>query len=198
MPPERDADETEDAESPSDTEDAESAGETEAAESPRETEAVPEEAATATVGPAEVPALEGEPPGIEALDERLPSLTVDSHWWYWIAAVPVYFVLSTLVGFGAFLLAVTGLALDSGVGVFVLFVVAFALIAIPGVVLSVMFPLATYADARAIAGAEIDWTPDPVLYGLIALAAVLVTAFTLSVPLALYYLYQRHRHVGVP
>jgi hypothetical protein len=200
MPPNRDADETDDGaaantESGSST-DAEPTDDTENGAPTESDEAG--DSPTTTVGPAEVPTPEGEPPGIEPLDERLPALTPDSRWWYWIAAVPAYFLLSTLLAFGVFLLVLTGLALDSGITLFVLFVFAFLLIGLPGVVLSVLFPLATYADARAIAGADVEWTPDPILYGLLALAAVLMTAFTLSVPLALYYLYQRHRYVGTP
>lgn len=155
-------------------------------------------ATTTTVGPAEMTALGGDPPGFEPLDRLLPALTLDSRWWYWIAAVPVYFLLSVLLAFVGFLSVVAGVALDIPLGLFIPVVLAFALIGLPGAVLSVMFPLATYADARAVAGADIEWTPDPILYGLLALAAVLITAFVLSVPLALYYLYQRHRHVGTP
>jgi hypothetical protein len=37
-----------------------------------------------------------------------------------------------------------------------------------------------------------------VLWGLLAVVAVLVTNFVLSVPLALYYLYRRHEALGTP
>lgn len=151
-----------------------------------------------TVGPAEIPTSDDEPPGIEPLDEHLPPPDVDSRWWYWIAAVPLYFVASLLIGGFAFVIAVLGLATDLGGLFLLLFGAAFLLIALPGVILAVMFPLALYVDARAVAGANVDWSPDPILYGVLALAAVLVSAFTLSVPLSLYYLYQRHRHVGSP
>lgn len=201
MPPDRDTDETEDGvvsdaatERDSDPEGSADTG-THVAESDEGTTA---EATTATVGSAEVTGLGGDSPGIEPLDRLLPALTPDSRWWYWIAAVPVYFVLSMLLAFGGFLFVVVGVALDIPFGLFILVAIAFVLIGLPGAVLSVMFPLAIYADARAIAGADIEWTPDPILYGLLALAAVLITAFVLSVPLALYYLYQRHHHVGTP
>lgn len=137
-------------------------------------------------------------PGIDALDEHLPAATVDSRWWYWIAAVPAFFVVSTLAGVFAFLIAVFGMVTDLAGFTFLLFFGLFAVFALAGLALSVLFPLAIYIDAKAIATADVEWTPDPVLYGLIAVVAVLMTAFTLSVPLALYYLYQRHRHVGVP
>jgi hypothetical protein len=209
MPPDRDTDETEDGVGS----DAATEGETDpegsgttgtgrtdsaaASDAAERDEGATTGATTATVGSAEVTTLGGDSPGIEPLDRLLPGLRPDSRWWYWIAAVPVYFVLSMLLAFGGFLLVVAGVALDIPFGL-VIPIVIVALIGLPGTVLSVMFPLATYADARAIAGADIEWTPDPILYGLLALTAVLITAFVLSVPLALYYLYQRHRHVGTP
>ena len=134
------------------------------------------------------------------LDGLLPTATVESRWWYWIAAVPVYSAVSLLLGgllFGVFFL---GFWVDVGFavsGVFA-FALLMVLLAVPGLVLSVLFPLAVYVDARAVSEADVGWNPDPLLYGVVALAGVLVTAFTVSVPLALYYLYRRHDAVGVP
>ena len=67
-----------------------------------------------------------------------------------------------------------------------------------GLVLTILFPVATYVDARAIAESDASWTPDPLVWGLAALATVVLSAFTLSVVLALYYLYKRHVAVGTP
>jgi hypothetical protein len=62
-----------------------------------------------------------------------------------------------------------------------------------------MFPVAVYVDARALSDDPASsWSPDPLLYGLVALAGVVLTAFTVSVPLAIYYLYRRHVAVGTP
>jgi hypothetical protein len=138
-------------------------------------------------------------PGNDTLDEYLPDAGVDSRWWYWIAAVPVYALLSTLIGFaafvGVFLLGLAGDAVGFG---FLAFFLLFVLIALPGLVLTVLFPIATYVDAKAVAEADVGWDPDPALYGLVALAGVLLTGFTVSLVLAVYYLYQRHKYVGTP
>ncbi len=139
------------------------------------------------------------------LDELLPDAGVDSNWWYWIAAVPVYLVV-TLVGgavaAGLFvfagLLDVVGFGGLASISTFVLFGGAAALFGLLGVVLAFMFPVAMYVDARALEREGGEWTPDPVLWGLLAVVAVLVTNFILSVPLALYYLYKRHETVGTP
>lgn len=142
-----------------------------------------------------------------AIGDLLPEATVDSNWWYWIAAVPAYFLLVFALGIGAALLFLFAFALDvaglAGLGSVIAGLVAtlgFVGLALVGLVVAVLFPVAVYVDARAIerADLDIDWRPDPALYGLLALAAVLVTNFVLSVPFAVYYLYRRHQHLGTP
>ena len=130
----------------------------------------------------------------------LPDASVESRWWYWIAAVPVYFAFSLVFGGLLFGVVFLGFWIDVGLAVSGLFVFAVAafFLALPGLLLSVLFPVAVYVDARAVSEADVGWTPDPTLYGVVALAGVLVTAFTVSVPMALYYLYRRHEAVGVP
>ena len=139
------------------------------------------------------------------LDGSLPAADVDSRWWYWIAAVPVYFLV-TFVG-GAIaavlfvfagLLDVLGLGGLASVSTFVLFGGVAALFGLVGVVVAFAFPVAVYVDARAIEATGGEWQPDPVLWGLVAVVAVLVTNFVLSVPMALYYLYKRREALGTP
>ena len=139
------------------------------------------------------------------LDGLLPRASVDSHWWYWIAAVPAYFVLTIALGAAAIVLFLLGFGFDlvgaSGLAsllAFFVFAVASTVFALAGILLAVFFPLAAYVDARAVEEAGLSWRPDPVLYGLGAAAAVIATNFVLSVPLALYYLYRRHEVVGTP
>jgi hypothetical protein len=134
----------------------------------------------------------------DPLGDLLPRADVDSRWWYWIAAIPLYGVLGALLVVlfvGAFLL---GLAFDGGVLFVVLLVFLVPVVGIGGLVLTVLFPIATYVDARAIAESDAPWTPDPLIWGLAALATVVLSAFTLSVLQALYYLYKRHVAVGTP
>lgn len=139
------------------------------------------------------------------LDGVLPEADVDSNWWYWIAAVPLYFVV-TLVGgaVAAVVFVFTGLLDAAGLGgvasasTFVLLGGVGALVGLVGVVLAFVFPVAVYVDARAVEALDGGWTPDPVLWGLLAVVAVLVTNFVVSVPLAVYYLYRRHEELGTP
>ena len=140
-----------------------------------------------------------------ALDDLLPEASVDSRWWYWIAAVPALFAVTLGFGIGAFVLALFGVALDvaglaglASFGGFILFSIGGVILAGASLLVAILFPVATYVDARAVEESNLDWRPDPVLYGLAAAAAVIATNFVLSVPLALYYLYRRHGAVGVP
>lgn len=141
-----------------------------------------------------------------AIGELLPRASVDSKWWYWIAAVPLFALVGTLlgvlfaiVGFVAFFL---GLGFDAGVLSvlpFAAVVLAVGFIAVIGGLLTLVFPLAMYVDARAVSESErSEWRPDPAVYGLVALAGALTTTFVVTVPLALYYLYKRHEAVGTP
>jgi len=142
--------------------------------------------------------------------------SVDSKWWYWVAALPLYWVVTTVAGFGfallAFTFALTGAGVGAGVGTVAgeptvgvtaglglvgLALVALAvLLAFAGVVLSLVFPVAVYLDAEAVSDARLDWRPDPALYGLLGLVGVVIQP--LQVPLAVYYLYKRHESVGRP
>ncbi|RLM56876.1 hypothetical protein DVK02_09850 [Halobellus sp. Atlit-31R] len=127
-----------------------------------------------------------------------PRASVDSRWWYWIAAIPLSVVLGVVLAVlfvGAFFF---DLFLTGGIATAFGAIVVFPLLGLVGLVLTVLFPVATYVDARAIAESEASWTPDPLVWGLAALATVVLTAFTLSVVLALYYLYKRHVAVGTP
>ncbi|WP_336023968.1 hypothetical protein [Halobellus salinisoli] len=128
----------------------------------------------------------------------LPRASVDSRWWYWIAAIPLYVVLGGLLAIlfvGAFLF---DLFLTGGIAtIFGAFIVV-PVLGLLGLVLSIMYPIATYVDARAIAESDASWTPDPLVWGLAALATEVLSAFTLSVVLAIYYLYKRHVAVGTP
>ena len=130
----------------------------------------------------------------------LPRPGVDSRWWYWIAAIPLYVVIGGVFGllFAVIALLGFGIGVDAGVVGFGLLFVAVLVLGLAGLVLTIVFPVATYVDARAVAAADTSWTPDPLVWGLAALATVVLSAFTLSFVLAIYYLYKRHVAVGTP
>ncbi|WP_117593675.1 hypothetical protein [Haloprofundus halophilus] len=139
------------------------------------------------------------------LDEYLPTAAVESNWWYWIAAVPALLVVSLGFGVSAFFLALLGVGLDiagfmglASAGFGLLFFAVASLLALASFVVAVLFPVAMYVDARAVEAADLGWNPDPVLYFLGAVFAVVATNFVLSVPLAVYYLYKRHGAIGRP
>ncbi|MFC3477723.1 hypothetical protein [Halobacterium litoreum] len=134
---------------------------------------------------------------------------VGGRWWYWVAAVPLYYVAATVLGFllgvVAFALAVGGVftasagdvtaPLSVGLG-FALVVLGALLLAAVGLLVSVAFPLAVYRDATALADADVDWDPDPALYAALGVAGILLQP--LQVPVAVYYLFKRHESVGRP
>ena len=130
---------------------------------------------------------------------------VDSNWWYWVAAVPIYVVGGVVAGVLAAVLFVFGVAIDVGGGmglatgiVVALLVVGTIGYALVGLALSIMFPVGIYLDAKALAASDVSWEPDAVLYVLVAAASVFLSAFTLSAVVAVYYLYRRNQAVGVP
>lgn len=130
---------------------------------------------------------------------------VDANWWYWVAAVPIYMVVGLVAGLFVGLLFLVGIAVDVGGGgglatglVTMLVVLGGVGYGLAGLVLSVGFPIGMYKDAKAIEESTVSWNPDPMLYLLVAAASVLLTAFTVSVVVALYYLYRRNQALGVP
>ncbi|WP_336035909.1 hypothetical protein [Halobacterium yunchengense] len=134
-----------------------------------------------------------------------PSAPADSRWWYWVAAVPAFYVVATVAGFLfgalAFAFALTGAEYGPGIGApvglgFFGAFVLFAFLAAVGGLLSLVFPVAIYLDADAVAETPGDWQPDPELYGVLGLVGVV--AQPLQAPLGVYYLYRRHQSEGVP
>ncbi|WP_049969116.1 hypothetical protein [Haladaptatus cibarius] len=150
---------------------------------------------------------------------RRPQLSgdrVQSRWWYWIAAVPIVF--------GFWLVTVAWVAFAISMEPDLLFgpdnplehalLVSMAAMGIPFAILIVILPLAVFQDTVAINRAETGWEPSSQNFALAGLLGVvsailvgvltidislaLVAGFALSVPLALYYLRERHQNLGVP
>ncbi|WP_433628863.1 hypothetical protein [Halomicrococcus sp. NG-SE-24] len=129
--------------------------------------------------------------------------TVDSRWWYVVAATPLVFVVTWILGIWFFGLALFSVGLGGGepflFGPFAIVAVFVALfVGLLVTAMLVLFPVAIYLDAEAVNRAGVGWQPDSVLYALVAAISAVATGFTLAIPLALYYLWQRHEHVGVP
>lgn len=166
---------------------------------------VSEQPAAAESAPVETGGDESTPSDVE-----IPPLdVVDSRWWYWIVAYPVVTLLFVPL---ALILGTIGLApyivvspdplpqplLGVAFGLLGLVVGVLLLILVLGsLAVFVMFPVALYMDSRAVSMAEYEWKPDPLLYGILGVVQFIVTPLV-GLIVALYYLYQRHEHVGVP
>jgi H+/Cl- antiporter ClcA len=97
---------------------------------------------------------------------------LNSNWWYWIAAQPIAtisLIIAASLNLSTVLqLSVVVLLLSYIVGLF-----------------------AYLADVKAIAATDsIDWQPSRLVYVPLALIFGVLTA--------MFYLYKRHKHVGVP
>lgn len=124
--------------------------------------------------------------------------TVDSRWWYVVAAVPVLSVAGFAVGllFFVFVFLLGFAGAPGGMELFVLLFVFGIPFALLGGAVALAAPVALYFDAEAVTEAGVGWEPDAALYAVAALAGLVVPFLQPGV--ALYYLYQRHQHVGTP
>ncbi|WP_227375172.1 hypothetical protein [Haladaptatus halobius] len=145
---------------------------------------------------------------------KLSGDRVNSRWWYWIAAVPTVFAFWLVtVAWVAFAIWLEPNLLYGPSNPLVhSALVSLAAMGIPFAVLIAIFPLAVFQDTVAINRAEAGWEPSSrnyalvALLGLVALAGLafadlslaVIVGFVLSVPFSLYYLRERHEHVGVP
>jgi hypothetical protein len=128
----------------------------------------------------------------------LPHAEVSSRWWYWIAAVPLYVVVAAVGLVIFFITVLTGVAIDIEFAVVGSWIILIPVVGLSGVIMTVMFPVAIYIDSRAISKSQYQWTPDSRIWGIAALGTVIGSVFTLSIAVALYYLYRRHNVVGTP
>jgi len=130
---------------------------------------------------------------------------VDSRWWYVVAAATVYeaVVLAALfVVVPLLLLGAVGVGLADPVAALGLSAVALFVLVVPllllGMLLALLFPVAIYLDAEAVADADCGWAPDSFLYGLLGAAGLVAGGAPIQPIVGLYYLYRRHQHAGVP
>jgi hypothetical protein len=117
-----------------------------------------------------------------------------SRWWWWVASLPisVAFWILTVVWL-AIATEGTGLLGNPIVSGAALATVG---LAVPLLVIAVIFPAAVYFDARALGHGD-DMAYSPGRLGLAA-AASLLTGPILSVPFACWYIWHRHEVVGIP
>lgn len=123
-------------------------------------------------------------------DAARPIDNTTSRWWYWLAAYPVYTIIS-LVGITTWGFATQRPIADTPQSLLVFLVAAGV-----GSFLSFMVLFAFYFDSQAIRSADLAWQPKAKWYALGVIGGSLI--FVLSPLVVLYYLYQRRRHVGVP
>ncbi|RYJ08377.1 hypothetical protein ELS19_17660 [Halogeometricum borinquense] len=73
-----------------------------------------------------------------------------------------------------------------------------AALALPSFLITLVLPYALYQDIGLLNEYNITtaWRPDQSVYAILAAAGILVTGVSFGV--SVYYLYQRHIHIGVP
>lgn len=69
-------------------------------------------------------------------------------------------------------------------------VAASVLFGFVGILISIVMAVALYKDAKLVSGADVDWSPSPVLYA--------VGGFFLSGLVGLHYLYERYNRLSMP
>lgn len=126
------------------------------------------------------------------------SVSVESRWWYGVAALPVVSVLAVTAVSLATGVAVFSGALDGDIaGPVFGFLVLLGMASVASVITAgIVLPISLYFDARAITGADIGWRPDVMWY--VALGLLGALFHPIGIAVACYYCYQRHQHVGAP
>jgi hypothetical protein len=124
--------------------------------------------------------------------------SVESRWWYGVAALPVVSVGSLLaVGLATGLVVISGALGGAVTGpVFGLLVLLGVVAAAAVIAACVLLPVSLYFDRRAISRAGVDWHPDPGWYALLGVFDALF--YPVGIAVACYYLYRRHRRIGAP
>lgn len=130
--------------------------------------------------------------------DDLPLQVRDSRWWYWIAAVPVLYI----IVFAVLVMFVLPLILGESSLVFGLGEASVARLAValalPSFLIPLMLPYALYRDIGLLNEYDVvtAWSPDQNEYAILGAAGIFVTSISFGV--SIYYLYQRHVHVSVP
>lgn len=108
--------------------------------------------------------------------------SVDSRWWIPVTGIFIWAILHTL-----FLIATVGFAVGETV---------FDLLGYGAIGLVILLPISLYLDGRHITNAETDWDLDVTIYVVGAFLGIFIIPIAAGV--AGFYLYNRHRYLGVP
>lgn len=135
---------------------------------------------------------------------------VDSRWWLVVAAAAAFWAVAYALGVLFALVAVLGVFGGAFVGgghgfpvpflpgAFGLAAVLIVPLVLVGLLVSLLLPVALYLDSEAVGRAGVGWEPDPVLYAIAGVVGLFAQGLPIQPAVALYYLYRRHEHVGVP
>lgn len=148
----------------------------------------------------------------ERLERARVEADVDSRWWLVVAAAAAFWAVAYALGVLFALVAVLGVFGGAFVGgghgfpfplpffpgAFGLAAVLIVPLVLVGLLVSLLLPVALYLDSEAVGRAGVGWEPDPVLYAIAGVVGLFAQGLPIQPAVALYYLYRRHEHVGVP
>lgn len=134
---------------------------------------------------------------------------VSSRWWWGVAIIPLLYILVWVgvAGLEFFSVRVPGdppslAPLPGTVRPFLYTALTVGVSIILVTVLNPVFVVSLYKDVTAVRAADAGWKPSKYGYGLVSLihlvGILIPLVYFVTLPAAVYYLYQRHRHVGVP
>lgn len=121
-----------------------------------------------------------------------PSEPLERPWWYVIVLTPMIASLVAIVGVAVGTAAVVTATADLST-----YAPAYFALALVGLPLTVLYPLALFRDSTLIAVRCEDWTPDSGRYTVAAVLSI-ATLFVAAIPLSWYYLRKRRRHLDRP
>ncbi len=130
-------------------------------------------------------------PAEPSVEQSTVPPSVDSNWWWGVAAVPIWIVIGVMMLFASILLMIV--VPEAGIMIGFLFLIVWALGA---AVLDLLIVIAIYFDARAVEDAGVEWETTGDTYLMIAAIGLMVPM--IHTVLSLYYLHQRRQYVGVP
>lgn len=120
-------------------------------------------------------------------------VAAESRWWYVVALTSLFGAAVLLFSLGLALAVALAPATDLA-----RFLPAFLSLFAMALAVLVAFPFALYRDAEAVGDDRGAWQPSGARYAALGVVGALLTGFVAVAPVGLYYLYKRHRYVGVP